>query len=98
MALVRMTRTEYDEVEIELPFYYRHDLDNSCIYGRIEEERCVNVQWSRIGSEFSWSFEVDSEKPDHFACYMGGRYNSNKEEFDAAVAKAMTHIEEMNLG
>lgn len=97
MTLIKMKRTEYDEIEVALPFYYRHDMDNSCIYGRVEEGRCINIQETYYNKQVRWELEIDGKSIDQYSCYMDGTHNSNKEEFDRAVARMRAHIEEMQL-
>lgn len=76
-------------IEVELPYYYKHDLmseyGDSVIYGKIEEKSSVSIQ--EIEKE-----EYDSIKNANLSSYFEKRYKSNKEEFDFAKERCLSFL------
>ena len=83
-----------ETIEIELPYYYKHDLllddTDSVIYGKIEEKQCTKI---RVHDNYqgSVSFELEVEKigAASAACYMTDEYKSNEAEYLDAKAKLL---------
>ena len=76
-------------IEVELPYYYKHDLmsdhGDSIIYGNIEEKLHLSIHETKQYSgeekyEVEWE-EHDSIKHSGAACYFDEKYKSSKKEF-----------------
>lgn len=91
MALLKFEKKVVEEVEVELPFYFIHDLDTCIVYGRVDETGCIQVTKNKNG------FEVECEKttPNHWTCYLKPGYSSNKGEFNEALFKAYAFINDL---
>ena len=88
MTTLRVKKEVVEEVEVDLPFYYVHDLDNTVIYGKVEEDHALALQKSNNGVEYSWEFEKDIRGAQYHMCYYTKGYLSTKEEFEEALAEA----------
>lgn len=73
-----------EEVEVELPFYYVHYLDNSTIYGRVSTDRCLTVHEKDSGRCFE--IEEEHEHPNRSSCYL--EYRCGRDTFDLALERA----------
>lgn len=81
---------QIEVIEVELPYYYKHDLisdhNDSVIYGKIEENTCTSIQETKNydGDE---KYEIEKEeyysiKNSGFSCYFDEKFKSTKEEFE----------------
>ena len=78
-----ISKTIREEVEIELPFYFKCKCEyGRTIYGRVREEKSVLLFHN---SENNWSFKIETCIPDLMSGYMAGDNNSSEEEFLEAV-------------
>jgi len=82
-----------ETIEIEFPYYYKHDLmgdeSDSVIYGKIEERKCTAIQLSYRRDEKEYSIEVEERSASAFACYMTDEYKSTEAEYLAAKFKLL---------
>jgi len=79
-------------VEIELPYYYKHDLMldevDVVIYGKVEENKCTAIQISQ-GRELEFELSVERRPAAQYGCYMADEYKSNEAEYLAAKVKLL---------
>ena len=84
-------------IEIELPYYYKHDLTSdygkSVIYGKIEEKVCTSIQETQKydGED---QYEIESQehhsiKNSGLASYFNEEHKSSKEEFEAVKLRCL---------
>ena len=94
VEVIRTTKTK-ELVEIDLPYFYRHDLDlvdvDCAIYGKIGERWHTSVKVytdSFIGSR---RFTVEKEPTDwgRLSCYLADEYKSNATEYEGAKQMAI---------
>ena len=87
-------------IEVELPYYYKHDLmsdyGNSVIYGKIEEKLCTSIQENK---NYDGEEKYEIEKEEHhsiknsgLSSYFDKKYKSNKEEFEAVKERCMSFL------
>ena len=74
------------EIDIELPYYYKHNLmldDDSVIYGKIEEHQHTAIQLTLKADSKDWEWNIENNlgSPSDLLCYMNSKYQSNEEEF-----------------
>ncbi len=90
LEITRKIETK-ETIEIELPYYYKHDLmldsDDSVIYGKVEEKKHTAIHVSRWGKCFD--LEVEERNAASFACYMTDEYKGCEAEYLAAKAKLL---------
>lgn len=88
-----------ETVEIELPYYYKHDLmldeADVVIYGKVEEKRCTTIKVSYGYSSRSTEFElsIEDRQAAAYGCYMADEYKSSEAEYLAAKAKLLAAAE-----
>ena len=91
---------EKENITIETPFYYKHDLMfddcDSVTYGKIMDTCVVSVSKTDhyLNHEITFEFEID-ERPrfQGYTAYMvDDEYKSSKEEYEAAVAEMQQFI------
>ena len=87
-------------IDVELPYYYKHDLMNdygeSTIYGKIEEKLHTSIH----ETERYYSREAyEIEKKEHYsiansglATYFEDEHQSSREEFEAAKQRCLTFL------
>jgi len=85
---LKIEKTIVEEQEVEMPFYYRQDLYNSVLYGRVTEDSCLMVQESDVGYEI----ELKQEHPNNYTCYLEPGYASCEKEFIAALVRAQKWV------
>jgi hypothetical protein len=94
------TVIEKENITIETPFYYKHDLMiddcDSVTYGKIMDTCVVSVSKTDryLDHEITFEFEID-ERPrfQGYTAYMvDEEYKSSKEEYEAAVAEMQQFI------
>ena len=94
VEVIRTTKTK-ELVEIDLPYFYRHDLDlvdvDCAIYGKIGERWHTSVKVytdSFIGSR---RFTVEKEPTDwdRLSCYLNDEYKSKAIEYENAKQQAI---------
>lgn len=81
------------EVDIDLPYYYRHDLDNSTIYGKIEEKKCTYIQLTNYDYESIYELNIEHRPANYFGCYMTEEYAGTEEEFLRAVRNMLDALD-----
>jgi hypothetical protein len=88
------------EIEIDLPYYYKHDLSgdrgSSIIYGKITETKVFSIQ-EKEHSEIAFEFEIDeypSLKQSGLTGYFKSEYKSTKSEYEEALKRANEFIKE----
>ena len=85
MVKLKVEKKVIEEVEVELPFYFVHDVDTFCIiYGRVDKTGCTQVTENKNGFEV----ERDKSNPDRWTCYLKPEYSSNKDQFEEALNEA----------
>lgn len=95
MAILHVQKQpEFEEVEVELPFYYTHYLDRSTVYGRVNELGCVNVERNEDG----FVIECEHDKPSRWSCYLKPGHKGNKGKFDKVLAEAQECIRKQLQG
>ena len=87
-------------IEVELPYYYKHDLSDdygdSIIYGKIEEKLHTSIhEIERYhGKE---TYEIEKEKHHSIensglSSYFEDEHQSNKEEFEAVKERCLSFL------
>lgn len=96
----RITRTE--TVNVELPYYYEHDLlldwADSVIYGKIEEKRTTRIQITRHyqGGTREFELEIDPRPASEFSKYLtDDDYESTEAAYLAAKAEMLAALEKV---
>ena len=87
-------------IEVELPYYYKHDLTSdygdSIIYGKIEEKLCTSIQETKnYGGEEKYEIEKEehhSIKNSGLSSYFDKKYKSTKEEFEAVKERCLSFL------
>ena len=90
-----------ETVDIELPYYYKHDLlldeADVVIYGKVEETRCTSIKISRNYDRYRHGKEFELTLADIPAsasgCFMTDKYKSSGAEYLAAKAKLLAATE-----
>ncbi len=82
-------------VDIELPYYYRHDLDNSVIYGKLDEKYSSSIQITRSDRGKLQIVEIEIEPINwrDVSCYLKKEYEGNEAEYLEAKKEAFSLIE-----
>ncbi len=83
-----------EEVEVEVPFYFRHDLDREVIYGWVTEGRCLMIHEEAGSRKYNIRYEIELERnhPNYYTCYLKPEYSSSKEEFFSALKRAQDWV------
>lgn len=93
--MVKRTKEILEEVDVELPYYYKHDLmidhTDIVIYGKIEADKITTIKIdTHPGRSDSCEIEVTKESfADRFNshCYLAKEYVSNEQEYQQALDK-----------
>lgn len=88
-----------ETVEIDLPYYYIHDLmldeADVIIYGKVEEKRCTSIiighSYGSHNNEFELS--IEDRPASAYGSYMTDEYKSSEAEYLAAKAKLLAAAE-----
>lgn len=91
---------QVDIIEVELPYYYKHDLmsdhGDSVIYGKIEEKLCTSIQESK---DYAGESKYEITKAKHFsikksglAPYFDKEHKSSQEEFEEAKERCLLFL------
>jgi len=88
---VEVRKEIFETVIIETPYYYKHEFDDSSVYGKIEEDKVtsINVPYAFCDKEYT----MEIEEPTNIGCYTKSEYKSNKEEWKKAVKLFKTAVE-----
>lgn len=75
-----------EEVDIEFPYYYKHDLMldemDTVIYGKIEENKTTSIHITHNwNGRNSFELEIEEEPASYFSSYMTDKYKSNETEY-----------------
>lgn len=102
---VEITKTvkKIEEIDIELPYYYKHDLESeysdSVIYGKIELNSSSSIQETedRYGEK---CYEIKKEeysyiKNSGLASYFNEEYKSNKKEFEDVKLRCLSFFDKI---
>lgn len=80
-------------VDIELPYYYKHDLlldyADVVIYGKIEENKCTHIKIDRGRDELVFELSTQSKPAAQYGCYITDEYKSSEAEYLAAKVKLL---------
>lgn len=87
---IKKTKTVEEIIDVEFPYYYKYDLmsdySDTIIYGKIFENYEVTIkECNSYNNLMSYEIERDSRSD----CYFEEQYKSNKDEFEAAKARAI---------
>jgi hypothetical protein len=88
-----------ETIEIEFPYYYKHDLmmddSDSVIYGKVEERRqtTIHLSYDYRSKERSFELEINDIHAAALACYMTDEHKSSEAEYLAAKAKMLAAAE-----
>lgn len=88
-----------ETIEIEFPYYYKHDLmlddADSVIYGKIEEKRqtTIHVGYDYRSKERSFELEMQDIPAAVLSCYMTDKHKSSEYEYLDAKAKLLAAAE-----
>lgn len=101
ITLVKQT-TQLVTVEVELPYYFEHDLSDdygeSIIYGKIEEKLYTTIHESKRYGDLA-TYEIEKEEHVSIALrglssYFEEEHQSTKEEFEAAKQRCLKFLSE----
>lgn len=92
--------TQLEIIEVELPYYYKHDLmsdyGDSVIYGKIEEKLCTSIQETK---NYDGEEKYEIEKEEHYSiknsglsCYFDTKHKSSKEEFESVKERCLSFL------
>ncbi len=83
---VKVKKEISETVVIETPYYYKHDLDDCVIYGKIEETKTISIEIPQhFKDSREYTMEIDVSNVD--GSYLADKYKSDKEEFEKASDK-----------
>ena len=88
------------EIEVELPYYYKHDLmddyGDSIIYGKIEEKLHTSIHETQ---RYDGKKTYEIEKEEHYSIansglssYFDEEHLSGKEEFEAVKERCLLFL------
>lgn len=95
---LEITRTESvrEVIEIEFPYYYKHDLmldeSDAVIYGKVTVSNHTSIRVSK-GRSLEYELNLDKLPAQHYGCYMVDKYKSSESEFLAAKAEMLAAVE-----
>jgi len=96
---LKIIRTIKEEaiIDIEFPFYYKHDLmldeADVVIYGKIEENKTTSIHVSHdYNGRNSFELEIENDPASHFSSYMTDEYKSNEDEYLKAKSKLIDAV------
>jgi len=102
---VKITKTVYlDEfIEVDLPYYYKHDLmeDHAdiVIWGKIEDDKHTSIKiqenYRTGGIELEYKTEELSNLSSLY-CYFGEEYKSNESQYLKANSKLISEVSGKN--
>ena len=79
-----------ETVEVELPFFYQHDLmvDHAdvVIYGKVEDGKATKITVSK-GRSTRYELETEQCRVSAFGCYMTEEYASTQAKFEEVQAE-----------
>ena len=87
-----------ETIDIEFPYYYKHDLfsdvSNAVIYGKIKENLHSSIMVCERYDNQATEFELTIEERGaaSLACYMEKEYSSNEREYLAAKSYMLEAI------
>lgn len=98
---VTRTTQQKETIEIEFPYYYKHNLmldeSDSIIYGKIEEKKCTSIQISYSYRDHETSFKLEIQTGPCVLsdnnCYMTDKYKSTEAEYLEAKTKLLAAAE-----
>lgn len=88
-----------EAIDIELPYYYRHDLmldtSESVIYGKVEESRHTAIKISCSLGDRGHEFElaVENRPAGTVGCYMTDEYRSSEDVYLAAKEQLLAAVQ-----
>ena len=97
---VRRLIPQIETIEVELPYYYKHDLMNdyggSIIYGKIEEKLYTSIHEIK-GYDGKEAYEIEKEKHLSIALrglssYFEDEHQSSREEFEAVKERCLLFL------
>ena len=100
ISVFKTVRT-VEELEIEFPYYYKHDLRSddgeSVIYGKIEEGKHSSIhEVYSFGGNFTSNFEIEiediSKNYSSLSNYFEEEFKSTKQEFESVKQRALNHL------
>jgi len=92
---ITKTVDQTETIEIEFPYYYKHDLMcddvDSVIYGKIELERhtAIQLRYDYRSGERSFELEVEQRPAETLGCYMTDKHKGGEVEYIDAKAKLL---------
>jgi hypothetical protein len=87
-----------ETIEIELPYYYKHDLEfddqDSVIYGKIEDNRTtsIHIKYDYIDNSNIYELEIKESKAQSHSSYMTNKYKSSESEYLDAKSKLLAAV------
>lgn len=86
---LNVSKTVIEEVEVKVPFYYRHDLDGSTVFGKVGVDATITIHETRVKS---YEIEIDQSHPNNHTCYLKPGYQSSRVEFELAAERARNFL------
>lgn len=85
---LRENRVFEQEVDVQFPYYYKHEFDNSTIYGKVTENTVFTIDEYQQGydddHENKYEVEIDEDVVNTLSSYYKKEYQSNEKEFNDA--------------
>jgi len=86
-----------ETIDIELPYYYKHDLMLDCcssvIYGKIGESLCTSIQISSTNEKDEYELDTEVSSLKEHSCYFEDKYKSSEAEYLAAKSKMLAAVQ-----
>ena len=99
LIITTLEKKYYAEIEIDLPYYYKHDLlsDHAdiIIYGKIADENTVIsiTEKSSLCAEGADEYEIEKKKfGKNFHCYLKKEYKGTEKEYEEVRARLQEFI------
>ena len=91
---------QIETIEVELPYYYKHDLmddyGDSIIYGKIEEKLHTSIhETKRYDSKEAYEIEKEehhSIENSGLSSYFEDEHQSSREEFEAVKERCLSFL------
>ncbi len=97
---IRKRVLQVEIIEVELPYYYEHNLESECgdsvIYGKIEEKVSTSIKEAK---DYDGFVQYQIEREEHNSindtglwCYFNEEHKSYKEKFEAVKLRCLRFL------
>ena len=96
---ITVTETTTKSIEIELPYYYEHDLsgdNHDCIiYGKITEYGTYNIEKSHSYNNNDLHYNLEKTDNQGIESYFQPQYKGSKKVYDDIYAEVLEFLKQM---